>query len=181
MALIRWEPFREVNTLQREMNRMFDSLVAANRGESENLGISFIPAAEMQETDEAIHLRLEVPGLEAKDLDVQVTAEAVALSGERKSETKTEEKGVTRSEFRYGKFQRVIPLPTRIQNDKVQAEYTNGVLTLTLPKAEEEKNKVVKLKIVVPKDLSTAEQECYENLRAATSFNPRAALEEVRL
>lgn len=147
MALIRWEPFREVNTLQREMNRMFDSLVTANRGESENLGISFIPAAEMQETDNAIHLRLEVPGLEAKDLDVQVTAEAVALSGERKSETKTEEKGVTRSEFRYGKFQRVIPLPTRIQNDKVQAEYTNGVLTLTLPKAEEEKNKVVKVNI----------------------------------
>lgn len=147
MALIRWEPFREVNTLQREMNRMFDSLVAANRGESENLGISFIPAAEMQETDDAIHLRLEVPGLEAKDLDVQVTAEAVALTGERKSETKTEEKGVTRSEFRYGKFQRVIPLPTRIQNDKVQAEYANGVLTLTLPKAEEEKNKVVKVNI----------------------------------
>lgn len=147
MALIRWEPFREVNTLQREMNRMFDSLVTANRGESENLGISFIPAAEMQETDNAIHLRLEVPGLEAKDLDVQVTAEAVTLSGERKSETKTEEKGVTRSEFRYGKFQRVIPLPTRIQNDKVQAEYTNGVLTLTLPKAEEEKNKVVKVNI----------------------------------
>ncbi len=147
MALIRWEPFREVNTLQREMNRMFDSLATANRGESENLGISFIPAAEMQETDDAVHLRLEVPGLEAKDLDVQVTAEAVALTGERKSETKTEEKGVTRSEFRYGKFQRVIPLPTRIQNDKVQAEYKNGVLTLTLPKAEEEKNKVVKVNI----------------------------------
>lgn len=147
MALMCWEPFREVNTLQRETNRMFDSLVTANRGENENLGISFIPAAQMQETDDAIHLRLEIPGLEAKDLDVQVTAEAVALTGERKSETKTEEKGVTRSEFRYGKFQRVIPLPTRIQNDKVQAEYKNGVLTLTLPKAEEEKNKVVKVNI----------------------------------
>lgn len=145
MALIRWEPFREVDNLQREMNRMFDSLSAANRGE--NLGTSYMPAAEMQETADAIHLKLEVPGLEAKDLDVQVTAEAVSISGERKSETKTEEKGVTRSEFRYGRFQRVIPLPTRIQNDKVQAEYKNGVLTLTLPKAEAEKNKVVKVNI----------------------------------
>lgn len=145
MALIRWEPFREVDNLQREMNRMFDSLSSANRGE--NLGISYMPAAEMQETADAIHLKLEVPGLEAKDLDVQVTAEAVSISGERKSETKTEEKGVTRSEFRYGKFQRVIPLSTRIQNDKVQAEYKNGVLTLTLPKAEAEKNKVVKVNV----------------------------------
>ena len=145
MALIRWEPFREVDNLQREMNRMFDSLSSANRGE--NLGISYMPAAEMQETADAIHLKLEVPGLEAKDLDVQVTAEAVSISGERKSETKTEEKGVTRSEFRYGRFQRVIPLSTRIQNDKVQAEYKNGVLTLTLPKAEAEKNKVVKVNV----------------------------------
>ena len=144
MALIRWEPFREVDNLQREMNRMFDSLSTVNKGE--NLGISYMPAAEMQETGDAVHLQLEVPGLEAKDIDVQVTAEAVSISGERRSD-KTEEKGVTRSEFRYGRFQRVIPLPTRIQNDKVQAEHKNGVLTLTLPKAEAEKNKVVKVNI----------------------------------
>lgn len=145
MALIRLEPFREIDTLQRQMNSLFDSLMTTTG--TENVGVSFMPAAEMQETADAIHLRLEVPGLEAKDIDVQVTAEAVSISGERKSETKTEEKGVTRSEFRYGKFQRVLPLPTRIQNDKVQAEYKNGVLTLALPKAEAEKNKVVKVNI----------------------------------
>jgi HSP20 family protein len=145
MALTRWEPFREVDTLQRQMNRLFDSLMTTDGGE--NVSFSFVPAAEMQETEDAIHLRLEIPGMEAKDLDLQVTAEAVSISGERKSETKTEEKGVTRSEFRYGKFQRVIPLPARIQNDKVQAEYKNGVLNLTLPKAESEKNKVVKVNI----------------------------------
>jgi HSP20 family protein len=76
-----------------------------------------------------------------------VTAEAVAISGERKSETKTEENGMTRSEFRYGKFRRVIPLPTRIQNTNVVAEYKDGILNLTLPKAEEEKNKVVKVEL----------------------------------
>jgi len=151
MALVRWEPFREFDmepfrefgSLQREMNRLFDSLSPR----SGNGGTAFVPAAELQETPEAIHLKLEVPGMEAKDLDVQVTAEAVAISGERKSETKTEEKGVTRSEFRYGSFRRVIPLPTRIQHENVQAQYQNGVLTLTLPKAEEEKNKVVKVNL----------------------------------
>lgn len=101
----------------------------------------------MEETQEAIHLKLEVPGIEAKDLDVQVTDNAVSISGERKEETKTEENGVTKSEFHYGKFQRVIPLPTRIQNTKVQAEYKDGILNLTLPKAEEEKNKVVKVNL----------------------------------
>jgi HSP20 family protein len=85
--------------------------------------------------------------MEAKDIDIQVTAEAVAISGERKSEIKTEEKGMTRTEFRYGKFRRVIPLPVRIQNTNVSADYKDGILTLTLPKAEEEKNKVVKVSL----------------------------------
>jgi HSP20 family protein len=146
MALIRWEPFREIDTLQREMNRLFDSLTPTTPN-GENVGVAFIPPAEMHETPEAIHLKLEVPGMEPKDLDVQVTAEAIAISGDRKSETKTQEKGMTRTEFRYGQFRRVIPLPTRIQNDKVQAEYKNGILSLTLPKAEAEKNKVVKVNL----------------------------------
>jgi HSP20 family protein len=85
--------------------------------------------------------------MEAKDLDVQVTGEAVLISGERQSENKTQEGGMTRSEFRYGSFRRVIPLPTRIKNDSVQAEYKNGILSLTLPKAEEEKNKVFKVNL----------------------------------
>ena len=146
MTLIRWEPFREIDSLQRQMNRLFDNLTHTAT-DGENLGISFMPPAEIQETPEAFHLKLEVPGMEAKDLDVQVTAESVAISGERKEEIKTEEKGMTRTEFRYGQFRRVIPLPTRIQNEQVQAEYKNGILSLTLPKAEEEKNKVVKVNI----------------------------------
>ncbi len=146
MALVRWQPYREVSSWQREMNRLFDSMMTT--GESGFNGrIAFMPAVEMNETPSAIHLKLEVPGLEAKDLDVQVTQEAVSIKGERKSESKTEEKGVTRSEFRYGSFQRVIPLPARIQNHKVQAEYFDGILNLTLPKTEEEKNQVVKVNL----------------------------------
>lgn len=146
MALVRWEPFREIDSLQQEMNRLFDSLTSTPT-RREKLDIAFIPAAEMHETPEAIHLKLELPGMDSKDLDVQVTAEAVSISGERREETRTDEKGVKRTEFRYGKFQRVIPLSTRIQNDKVQADYKNGILNLTLPKAEEEKTKVVKVNI----------------------------------
>lgn len=145
MALVRWNPYREMETLQREMNRLFDSLTAPSNGE--NTVTDFIPPAEMTETPEAIHLRLEVPGLEPKDLDVQVTAEAIAITGERKHEARTETKGVTRTEFRYGQFRRVIPLPARVENTKVQAEYKNGILNLTLPKAEEEKNRVVKVNL----------------------------------
>ncbi len=146
MAIIRWEPFREIDSLQRQINRLFDSLTPTTTN-GEGFGVAFIPSAEMHETADAIHLKLEVPGMEAKDLDVQVTAESVTISGERKEESKSDEKGVTRTEFRYGQFRRVIPLSTRIQNDKVQADYKNGILSLTLPKAEAEKNKVVKVNI----------------------------------
>ena len=144
MALIRWQPFHEIDSLQQEVNRLFDSLTPRTERMTDS---SFVPAAEMEETPDAIHLKLEIPGMESKDLDVQVTAESVAISGERKSEVKTQEKGMTRTEFRYGKFSRVIPLPARIENTNVQAEYNNGILKLTLPKAEEEKHKVVKVNL----------------------------------
>jgi HSP20 family protein len=146
MAIIRYNPWQEMNALQRQLNRLFDdALMPDSWGDFGNL--AKVPAAELTETDEALHLKLEIPGMEAKDLDIQVMADRVAIAGERKSETKTEEKGVTRSEFRYGKFKRVIPLPARIQNTNVTAEYFDGILNLTLPKAEEEKNKVVKVNL----------------------------------
>jgi HSP20 family protein len=144
MALMRWEPFSEIDSLQKEMNRLFNSLAPRT---SEGLSSVFIPAAEMEETPEEIHLKLEVPGMDAKDIDIQVSADSVSISGERKEESKTEEQGVMRSEFRYGSFRRVIPLPARVQNTNVNAEYKDGILTLTLPKAEEEKNKVVKVHV----------------------------------
>ncbi|TFI53456.1 Hsp20/alpha crystallin family protein [Mastigocladus laminosus UU774] len=145
MTLIRYNPWQEINSLQRQLNRLFDENFTPSRLLED--GSVKVPAAELQETEKAILLKLEIPGIEAKDLDVQVTEEAVYVSGERKSETKTEEKGYTRSEFHYGKFQRVIPLPTRIQNTNVTAEYKDGILNLTLPKTEAEKNKVVKVNL----------------------------------
>ena len=147
MALVRYNPWQEMNSMQRQLNRLFDdALTFDNLGDFGNL--SKIPAVELTQTDDAVHLKLEVPGMEAKDLDIQVMADRVAIAGERKSETKTEENGNTRSEFRYGKFSRVIPLPVRIQNTNVTADYKDGILNLTLPKSEEEKNKVVKVNLL---------------------------------
>ncbi|MCW5313486.1 Hsp20 family protein [Nostoc sp. KVJ3] len=155
MALIRWNPFldverleplREIDTLQRQMNRLFDTLIPTTNS-SDTPGLTLSPPAELEEIDDALHLRLEVPGLEPKDINIEATRESVLISGERKVETRTQKNGVTRSEFRYGKFQRVIPLPSQIQNDKVQAEYKNGILHLILPKAESEKHKAVKVNL----------------------------------
>ncbi|MEH2180299.1 Hsp20/alpha crystallin family protein [Nostoc sp.] len=137
-----------MNTLERHINGLFgDTRVPSGRLEK---GFIRVPAAELQETDDAIHLKLELPGLEAKDLDIQVTEEAVRIFGERKSETKTENNGTIKSEFYYGKFQRVIPLSARIQNTNVTADYKDGILNLTLPKSEQEKNKVVKVNLEQP-------------------------------
>ncbi len=142
MALVRYNPWQEMNSLQRQLNRLFDdALTPENWDDFSNL--SKVPAAELTEKDDALHLKLEVPGMEAKDLDIQVMVDRVAISGERKSEIKEK----TRSEFRYGKFSRVIPLPVKIQNTNVTAEYKDGILNLTLPKSEEEKNKVVKVNL----------------------------------
>ncbi len=146
MSLVRYNPWQEMSSLQRQLNRLFDDALIPETW-SDFSKVSKIPAAELTENDEALNLKLEVPGMEAKDLDIEVTVDRVSISGERKSETKSEENGRTRSEFRYGKFSRVIPLPTAIQNTNVTAEYKDGILNLTLPKAESEKTKVVKVNL----------------------------------
>ncbi|MHC5673654.1 Hsp20/alpha crystallin family protein [Nostoc sp.] len=148
MLVRRYNPWQELNTLERHINGLLgDTRVSSARLEK---GFINVPAAELQETDDAIHLKLELPGLEAKDLDIQVTEDAVHISGERKSKTKTENNGTTSSEFYYGKFQRVIPLSARVQNTNVTADYKDGILNLILPKTELEKNKVVKVNLEQP-------------------------------
>lgn len=149
MAMIRWQPFREISNLQREMNQLFEALDPFPAVPTTS-SFALVPPVEVKETPEAIEVRMEVPGLEAKDLDIQVTANSLSVSGERKSESRTESDGTIRSEFRYGQFQRVIPLPSRIQNDKVEANYTNGILEISLPKEEADKSKVVKVSIASP-------------------------------
>ncbi len=138
MALIRWEPFREMEMLRRQMDQLFSDLAQANRG---------IPAVELQDTGSELLLRAEVPGVDGKDLNVQVTQDAVSIAGEHRYENRSESQGQFRSEFRYGSFQRVIPLPAKVQNQQVKADLKDGILNLTLPKLEQEQNRVVRVNL----------------------------------
>ncbi len=144
MALIRWQPFREMDSLQRDMNRLFEAFAPMEQGSMQQ---SFMPLAEMEETDDAIHLKVEIPGMKADDLDVQVTNEAVTITGERKTESKSEKNGMKRSEFRYGRFNRTIPLSTSIDNTNVKGDYQDGILTLELPKLQKEENQAKKISL----------------------------------
>ncbi|MGF1489861.1 MAG: Hsp20/alpha crystallin family protein [Prochloraceae cyanobacterium] len=144
MALVRYNPRYSMTALERELNRIFDDLIIPENWENFSSSAK-VPAAELTETEDNLHLKIEIPGMDAKDLDLQVMVDRVAISGERKQEKSSAEQGKTRSEFRYGKFERVIALPVKIQNTKVTAEYKDGILNLTLPKSDREKNKVVKV------------------------------------
>ena len=151
MTITRWEPFwgldwqpigwtnyPEMERLQRRMLRLFEPWLPTRLGTALR-----IPPLEIEETEDEILLKLEIPGMEAKDLDIEVTEESVTIRGERKS---AEKEGL-HSEFRYGKWERTIPLPVHIQTEGVKAEYKNGILHLTLPKVEAEKHKTVKVEL----------------------------------
>jgi HSP20 family protein len=144
MTLVRWQPFKDFTNLQREMNQLFDTL---DNREDNFLSTAFVPAAEIDIDTHNIYLNLEVPGLKPEEIEIQVNHRYVYVTGERKEEKTSEDKGIKRSEFRYGKFQRTIALPHKVQQEGVEAKYEHGVLKLTLPKAEDEKNKTVKVPI----------------------------------
>ena len=155
MAMTRWSPFREidrweftkgVDSLRREMNHMFEQFIPTVDRDLGELG--FVPPAEMEETEDAILLILEVPGMEVEDINLEVTEDTVTVRGERKQATTTGEEGHTHTELRYGKFERVISLPTHLKSDKVKAEYKHGMLNLTLPKSEVDHRKQVRIDVI---------------------------------
>jgi HSP20 family protein len=135
MTIVRYTPWQEMSALQRQLESMFNDVSSVTR--------NHFPAAELTETETYFALKLEVPGMKLSDLDIQVMADRVFIAGDRVSENKDK----TISEFRYGKFQRAITLPKTVQNTKVTAEYKDGILKLTLPKTEAEKNRVVKVNL----------------------------------
>ena len=143
MLMRSWQPFTEIETIRQQLDKVFDQL-ATTRDNSE---VAWMPALELADAGDNFVLKAQLPGIAPKDVDVQVTREAISISGERRYENTEEKPGYVRSEFRYGKFHRVLPLPAHIQNDSVQAEYKHGILTLTLPKVTEARNKVVKINL----------------------------------
>jgi len=155
MSLMRWQPLKELDTLRHQMNHLFDELMHGDHeldqfSELENA--LWGPAIELKETDTDLVLKAVVPGIEAKELDVQVSENAVSITGEHREEKRTEEKGYFRSELQYGQFQRTVPLPVSVKHDQVHSEFKDGVLTLTLPKAEPSHQNVTKV------DLTTQEK-----------------------
>jgi HSP20 family protein len=143
MLMRYWQPFTEIETIREQLDKVFDQR-AATRDNSET---AWMPALELIDAGDNFVLKAQLPGIDPKDIDVQVTPEAISISGERRYENTEEKPRYVRSEFRYGKFHRVLSLPAHIQNDSVQAEYKDGILTLTLPKVTEARNKVVKINL----------------------------------
>ena len=143
MLMRSWQPFTEIETIRQQLDKVFDQLAAT----IDNSEAPWMPALEFVDAGDNFVLKAQLPGIDPKDIDVQVTREALSISGERRYENTEEKSGYVRSEFRRGKFHRVIPLPAPIQNDSVQAEYQDGILTLTLPKVAEARNKVVKINL----------------------------------
>ncbi|NJM98164.1 MAG: Hsp20/alpha crystallin family protein [Phormidesmis sp. RL_2_1] len=143
-----WEPFGDVDALRREMNNLLEQFTSNLPAGGGSLGnFAFMPSAEINETEDEIHLKLEVPGMKADDLDIEVMDDAVSIKGERKAESKTEENGNFRSEFHYGKFERLIPMPTHVEKENVVAEYKDGVLRLNIPKSTHKAKETVKVKL----------------------------------
>ena len=142
--LVRWEPFRDLVTLREAMDRLFEeSVVRPQTGRMTPAGAL---AVDMYETDDAIIVKSPIPGIKPQDLDISIVGDTLTIKGETKSEEEVKEEHYIRRERRYGSFCRSLAIPLPVVADKAGAEFEDGVLTLTLPKAEEVKAKAIKVK-----------------------------------
>ena len=144
MAISRWDPFRDVVTLQSRVNSLFRDV---NEGDSPLTTANFVPAVDIYEDAEKVVLKLEVPGIEEKDLDVRVENNTLTVKGERKFDNEEKEENFHRIERRYGSFYRAFTLPSTISSENVQAEYKAGVLKLELKKKAEAQPQQIKVNI----------------------------------
>jgi HSP20 family protein len=132
--LMPWDPIREMSTMREDMERLFDSMLGRYPREREQA--LWAPAIDVEETNEAMIVRAELPGMKREDIKVKVAEDTITISGERKYEAEHKERTFHRVERAYGSFQRAIVLPVSVQGDKAVASYKAGVLELVLPKAE---------------------------------------------
>ena len=144
MVITCWDPFREVVALQSRVNSLFRDL---NEGEEQVAAASFVPAVDIYEDAKKIVLKLEVPGIEEKDLDIRVENHTLTVKGERKFEAEEKEQNFHRIERRYGSFFRAFTLPSTVDAESVQASYNNGVLKLELAKKAEAQPKQIKINV----------------------------------
>lgn len=154
MAIVRFrpfgsalDPFRDLSDMQSEMNRVFDSFFGRP---SQVGGVERIwaPAVDMYETQDELVVTAELPGLNEKDIHLSITGDVLTLKGERHWSQDEKQENYYRGERWFGKFERALPLPIPVQAGKVKASYRDGVLTVTLPKAEEIKPKEIKIDVM---------------------------------
>jgi len=146
MAINRWDPFREAVSLQNRVNSLFRDL-NANDIEDPVAAASFVPAVDIYEDAKKVVLKLEVPGVDEKNLDIRVENHTLTVKGERKFEAEEKEQNFHRIERRYGSFFRAFTLPSTVDTESVQANYNAGVLKLELSKKPEAQPKQIKINI----------------------------------
>ena len=144
MAITRFDPFRDVVTLQNRLNSLFRDF---NDGDSPLTTASFVPAVDIYEDPQKVVLKLEVPGIEEKDLDIRVENHTLTVKGERKFEKEEKEENFHRIERRYGSFYRAFTLPSTVDTENVGATYNAGVLKLELKKKAEAQPKQIKVNV----------------------------------
>ncbi|HEY3476094.1 MAG TPA: Hsp20/alpha crystallin family protein [Anaerolineales bacterium] len=142
--LTRWEPMREMMTLREAMDRLFDD--AFTRPINLREGGWSSPAVDMYQTDDEVVVRVALPGFKADEVQINVTGDVLSLRGEMKQQEERKERAWHIREHRWGSFERSIALPTEVTADKAVADFENGILTITLPKAEEVKPKTISVK-----------------------------------
>ena len=147
MAIVRWEPFSNLLTAQRDFDRLFKEAFNPFVSEGDLSTRTWAPPVDIYENENDIVLKAELPGIEPKDVEVKVEDNTLYLKGERKFEKEVKNESYHRVERSYGSFARSFSLPNSISTDKVKAEFKDGLLTLTLPKREEAKPRTVKIDV----------------------------------
>jgi HSP20 family protein len=154
-VLTRWEPFREFTTLQDRMNRLLRDSFGSEAQDQSLSTSSFAPPVDVYEDEHNITLKIEVPGIDEKDIDVRVENNTLTVHGERKFEKEEKEENFRRVERQYGSFTRSFTLPTTVDAEKVSANYDKGILKISLAKKAEAKPKQIKVNVGNDKTLES--------------------------
>jgi HSP20 family protein len=152
MAIVRWEPFRDLVTIQDRMNRIFDDAFrgVSRQGASDEdwaLGGSWAPPVDIYEHEGTLVLKAELPGIEPKDVDVRVENNVLTLRGERRFDQEVKRESCHRVERAYGSFSRSFTLPSVVDTQSIKAEFKDGILRVTMPKREEAKPKQIQIQV----------------------------------
>ena len=144
--LTSWRPFTELSSLRREMDRLWESFFG-ERPLQRIWEREWAPSLDMSETKDNFVVKAEVPGIDAKDIDISLTGDVLTIKGEKKQEKEEREEDYHLVERSYGTFTRSVRLPAEVESNKIKASYKNGILNITLPKSERVKAKEVKIKV----------------------------------